>query len=133
MAIAVCTLTCPAGVSYRWSLVNGLGVLNSTTRPAVTVTARAAEGTDTLFVNATLNGATRAGSAVTVSVAGAPVPPAGGGRPTASLGWIELDLLSLSVMVAVVGMVFLRRRRKARAATAPPDERSSPPITPGSG
>ncbi|MCI4324011.1 MAG: PKD domain-containing protein, partial [Thermoplasmata archaeon] len=54
-AVAVCTQACPSGVRYSWSLTDGQGTLNSSTGSNVTFTARDTAGTDTLYLNTTLN------------------------------------------------------------------------------
>jgi hypothetical protein len=46
--------TCPAGVSYAWSLSNPLGTINTTTGPSVLFTANSSVGTEMVIVNATL-------------------------------------------------------------------------------
>jgi len=118
-ALAVCTSTCPAGASYTWSLSNDLGALNSTSGSVVTFTASGTTGTDTLFVNATLNGVIRGSGPVLVTVHAAPAPPS---SPGGSGGWGGGTTLALIVaagvllVVAVVAAGFRRRRK-----TPPPD------------
>lgn len=60
---------CPAGTTYSWTLTNTLGTLSSATAASPTFTAGALTGTDTLFVNATLDLATfqSAGASITIS------------------------------------------------------------------
>jgi hypothetical protein len=53
-ATPTCTITCPAGVTYTWTLSNAYGSLNSSTGQSVTFTAGAGSGNLSLFVNATL-------------------------------------------------------------------------------
>ena len=116
-AIPVCTSTCPAGVSYRWSLSSDLGTLNATTGGNVTFTALAASGSLALYVNATLNGITRAGAPVNVSI----TSPGTGG---ASSGWsgtsVALLIVLAGVAAATATLVLFRRRRQRR--TRPPRE-----------
>jgi YVTN family beta-propeller protein len=59
---------CPSGVTYSWSLTNLLGTVNSTTADPVTITAGSANGTITLFVNATLNGVTKQSAPVNITI-----------------------------------------------------------------
>jgi hypothetical protein len=68
-ATPACSLTiCPAGAVYAWTLTNSsAGTLNASTGNPVMFTAEASVQKVTLFVNATLDGAIRQGSA-TVSV-----------------------------------------------------------------
>ncbi len=60
--------TCPSGTSFVWSLANGLGSLNRTIGTSVRFTAGSAPGNETLYVNGTLNGVTRAASPVPISI-----------------------------------------------------------------
>ena len=60
--------TCPSGTSFVWSLANGLGSLNTTIGASVRFTAGSAPGNETLYVNGTLNGVTRAASPVPISI-----------------------------------------------------------------
>jgi hypothetical protein len=122
-AIAVCTSACPAGVSYTWSLSNDLGFLNATTGGSVIFTARGSAGTDSLFVNATLNGVTRGSGPITITIAG----------PKPSLSPDEWELILLGATVAIVASVALvllgRRRRRARlSARLSAEETDSPRV-----
>lgn len=65
---------CPAETTFAWSLANGLGTLNTSMGASVQFTAGSAAGTDTLFVNATLNGRTVQGPPVPISISALPVP-----------------------------------------------------------
>ncbi len=60
--------SCPSGISYRWSLTNGLGSLGVNTGDPVTFTAGGIAGQDTLFVNGSLNGVTVQGNPVTITL-----------------------------------------------------------------
>ncbi len=126
-AIAVCTATCPPGVTYSWSLVNDLGTLNATTGPVVTFSPHLASGTETLFVNATLNAVTRGSGPVTVTI----LPS--GGTPGGGSGWPSSTVVASLTVAAVVlavllALVLIRRGRKP---PAPPGRREpaggSPP------
>jgi len=68
-ATPTCTIACPAGVTFSWTLTNGLGSLNSSTGATVTFTAGSSGGNVSLFVNATLLSVTRQSSAVPISIA----------------------------------------------------------------
>ncbi|MDE1822428.1 MAG: YncE family protein [Euryarchaeota archaeon] len=61
---------CPTGATYAWTWTNSLGSVSPTTGPTVTFTAGSGAGTDTLFVNATLNGVTKQSSPVPVTISG---------------------------------------------------------------
>jgi hypothetical protein len=115
-AISVCTSACPPGVSYTWSLGDRLGDLNTTTGPIVTFTAGGSEGIDTLFVNATLNGVTREGAPVVLTIARTPVGPTGSGGSSGWLGSTELVVLAVvaAVLATVVLTVFVRHRRRSK-------------------
>ncbi len=63
---------CPASVIYSWSLIGTAGTLNSTSGSSVTLTAGAKTGNDTLFLNASLNGITKPGSPVPITVTSKP-------------------------------------------------------------
>lgn len=76
-ATPTCSGTCPAGTTYSWSATNTLGSLGSTTGASVTFTAGSTAGTDTLFVNATLNGVTQQSAPVPISISGTAVTLAG--------------------------------------------------------
>ena len=66
--------TCPSGATYTWTLTNNvLGSLSSSTSDPTTFTADSTVGTDTLFVNATLNGETKEATA-SITIRSIPVP-----------------------------------------------------------
>ena len=66
--------SCPtSGTVFSWSLTNSLGTLSTTSGATLTFTAGPTAGTDTLFVNATLNGVTKETSAV-ITISATPVP-----------------------------------------------------------
>jgi Right handed beta helix region len=110
LATAICTSTCPAGVSYSWSLTNSLGQLNTTTGDRVTFTARGSVGTDTLFVNASLDGVIRGSGPIEITI----VAP----KTTAELYDWEIVLVATSACVlAGIFLVLLWRRRKRAGPT----------------
>ncbi len=59
---------CPLGTTYAWSLTNSLGSLNSSIGNPVVFTARTTPGNVTVFVNATLNGITKPGNPVPITI-----------------------------------------------------------------
>jgi hypothetical protein len=60
---------CPSGIIYLWTLSNDLAQLENTSRPSVIdVVATAPSGSDTLFVSATLNGVTKQGGPVPITI-----------------------------------------------------------------
>lgn len=59
---------CPAGTTYAWTLTNGLGTLNASNAAWVVFLAGARAGTETLFVNASLNGHSIQSFAVSIQV-----------------------------------------------------------------
>lgn len=59
---------CTAGTTYVWSMVGTVGTLSSTTGQSVTFTAGNAEGSASIFVNATLGKTTKQGGPVTITV-----------------------------------------------------------------
>ncbi|MDE1880709.1 MAG: hypothetical protein KGI89_09195, partial [Euryarchaeota archaeon] len=61
---------CPAGTTYSWSQTHALGTFNTTVSRWVAFTAGSTTGTDTLFVNATLNGVTVQSNPVVVTITG---------------------------------------------------------------
>lgn len=64
-ASPACGAACPSGTTYVWSVTNASrGSINSTTGARVTFTAGSGSGSAGLFVNATLNGVIKEGSAV---------------------------------------------------------------------
>jgi hypothetical protein len=63
-----CTSTCPAGVTYSWSVTGTLGTLNSTKSFMVAFTAGDNGGTVNLFVNASLYGTTARSAAVPITI-----------------------------------------------------------------
>jgi hypothetical protein len=67
-ATPTCTVTCPAGVTYSWTLSNAYGSLNSSTGVSVTFTAGGSTGNVSLFVNATLYTVTKMSLAVPISI-----------------------------------------------------------------
>jgi len=69
-ANATCTGgTCPAGVTYAWTLSSTtMGTLSSTSTSSTTFTAATTTGTVNLFVNASLNGATMSAPVVPVKI-----------------------------------------------------------------
>jgi len=72
-ATPTCTSTCPAVTTYSWSLTNSLtGSIGSTSGNIVQFTAGSTAGTTTLYVNATLNGVTREGNPVPITVTAIP-------------------------------------------------------------
>jgi len=129
-AIAVCTARCPAGVSYVWSLVNALGNLNATTGSTVTFRAGSEGGSDTLFVNATLNGTTRESVPVTISIATTPVVHLNPSGPSGWLGEYGIYCLlgvAAAALVAILGVVVARRRKRNRGS---PPEATRDPVAP---
>jgi hypothetical protein len=71
--------TCPAtGLSYQWSLNNGLGSLSASTSTSVTFTAGSKAGVVALFVNATLNDQTVQSMADFITITTTPVLPLAG-------------------------------------------------------
>ena len=130
-AVAVCTSSCPSGVTYAWSLVDLLGTLNATTGPDVLFTAQGTGGTGALYVNATLNGITRESLSAVVTVhQGSTGSTSLGGWP----GWSwDAVLVLLVASLAILAAVMLSRRR--RGPRAPPmggTEAPNPP-QPGHG
>jgi Right handed beta helix region len=120
-AIAVCTSTCPGGVTYSWSLGNNLGTLNATTGAYVTFTAGANEGTDTLYGNATLNGVTREAAPVTLTISRSALGPT---TPGGLAGWLSgtgilVVLVSVIVAVAAIAVVLVRRQQKTPVRPRP--------------
>ena len=72
-AIPTCGGICPPGISYVWRVTNGtMGSLNDTTGSPVTFIAGNYGGTLGLFVNATLDGVTKSGSAEITVVSSGP-------------------------------------------------------------
>jgi YVTN family beta-propeller protein len=73
-ATPTCSATCPAGITYSWTLTDSsMGSLSSPSGNPVTFTAASTAGTLALFVNASLNGNTAQGSAaITIT---SPPPP----------------------------------------------------------
>jgi len=68
-ATPACTLTCPPGATYAWTLTNPtMGALNSSSGSQVKYTANTAVGTVGLFVNASLNGVTKQSPVVIITV-----------------------------------------------------------------
>jgi len=60
---------CPLGTTYSWALTSSsMGNLNSTVGPDVLLTAGSTTGNLSLFLNATLNGATQESSPATISI-----------------------------------------------------------------
>jgi hypothetical protein len=67
-ASPTCTPSCPAGITYAWTMnPSGLGSLNATTGPSVTFTATNS-GTVKLYVNATLGTTVKMGGPSTVVI-----------------------------------------------------------------
>jgi hypothetical protein len=68
-AIPTCSEICPAGATFSWALSNvTFGILSSGTGDQVTFTAGSKEGFVSLFVNATLDGATMQSAPVTITI-----------------------------------------------------------------
>ena len=66
---------CPPGVTYAWTLTNAAhGSLNSSAGHPVVFTASTTLGNVTLFLNATLNGATRQSPAVPITITSSSLP-----------------------------------------------------------
>lgn len=65
---------CPSGIAYAWSLNNSLGSLNSSTGNPVVFTAKTTPGNVTVYVNATLNGITKPGNPVSITVNSSSTP-----------------------------------------------------------
>ena len=87
---------CPSGVTYSWSLTNPLGVLNSSSGSKVRFTAGATPGTDTVFVNATLNGVTQQSAPDRITIVSSapstyPVTFGESGLPTGTLWSVTLN------------------------------------------
>ena len=59
---------CSLGVTYSWSLTNGLGTLSSPSGNPVTFTAGTKGGNLSLFVNATLNGASKQAGPIPINI-----------------------------------------------------------------
>jgi len=75
VATPTCTPICPSGISYSWTLNrSSLGTLNTPTSSSTTFTAGSNAGSVDLFVNATLNGVTKMGGPVTVTITSTVVP-----------------------------------------------------------
>jgi hypothetical protein len=74
VATPTCTETCPAGMTYSWTLTNyHIGSINATTGTSVTFNAGSVAGTVGIFVNATLTGVTERSSAIITVGTTAPV------------------------------------------------------------
>ncbi len=88
--------TCPAGMTFSWSVGGSLGTLNSSSGPVVSFTAGPTEGNASLFLNSTLNGVTLSGPPVAITIdpvlAGVSVSP---GSATLSTGGSVAFLASL--------------------------------------
>lgn len=128
-AVASCSATCPAGVTYTWSMTVNAGTLNTTTGPVVTFTAGSGVSGTSLTVTATLNGVQESASAA-ITVGACAVECGGNPPPSSSapgflglsgdLGWVLLSLVLVVLVVVVVVAVALSGRKKKDPPTAPP-------------
>ncbi len=74
-AVPSCSGTCPTNITYLWVLGSyGAGTIGVATGPRVMFTAGAVAGTDTIYVNASMNGLTRTSSVVPITVTSIPPP-----------------------------------------------------------
>ena len=72
-ATSICNgLSCPRGLTYRWTVNNTLGSLNTTVGPSTTFTAGPTDGFTRLTVAASLDGVTKWAN-VTIAIANGPV------------------------------------------------------------
>ncbi len=65
---------CPSGVTYSWTMTQGLGSLNSSTGNPVTFTAGSTAGNLSLFVNASLNGITKQAGPIAITITKSSLP-----------------------------------------------------------
>lgn len=109
--------TCPSAVTYSWSLNNKLATLNSSTGYPVRLVAGNMVGTVTLFVNATLHGVTKEGTA-TITISQSIAPPTNNTPPSTFLGlsgydgYILIGVIVAAVVAATAALVFLKGRKK---------------------
>jgi YVTN family beta-propeller protein len=124
-AIFVATPTCsgsvcPVGIVYAWSSNNSLGVLNSSNGQSVTFTAGNRSGSETLYVNASLNGVTARSTAtitITALVITNPPPPV----QNAWSWWWLLVVAAVAITVALcVFIVWWSRREEDNIQNAGP-------------
>ena len=74
-AVPTCTGTCSPNTTYLWVLTSyGAGTIGAATGSRVMFTAGAVAGTDSIYVNASMNGITRSSSLVQITIS-AVLPP----------------------------------------------------------
>jgi hypothetical protein len=105
--------TCPAGVTYAWSLTNSLGRLNTNSGSAVNVVAGSHAGTVTLYVNATLQGRTVSSTAV-ITITSSSNP---GGSGTNYALYAAIGIIAV---LAVLAAIYLLTRGKKGGAKKEP-------------
>lgn len=137
VASATCSATCPAGVTYSWSMTVNAGTLNTTTGPDVTFTAGSGVSGTSLTVTAALNGVQESASAaITVGACAVEcggTPPPSTSSPgflglSGNLGWILIGLvLAVLVVVVIVAVALSGRKKKGPPAPPPATYGASPP------
>jgi YVTN family beta-propeller protein len=123
--------SCPPGVVYTWSITSGLGVLNTTSGPTVTVTAGSIAGNTTLFVNVTLNGRTVQCGPVVITI-DSPQSPSKGptfmGLPGV-WGYVVLWVI-VAVIAVALAVILLRRWKKVQPNPQPGPADTSESVVP---
>jgi len=123
---------CPSGATFSWILTNSMmGTLNATTGPTVVFTAGSSAGSDTLFVNVTLNGQTKQSSPVAITIHTIPPSPNSSSSQPGFLGLPDPEgyyVLGIGAAAGVaVVAVWVRALLPPPKKNPPPPQGVSPP------